>query len=70
MVLTYETGDAGTPDEAASDPPSAGGGFILDSTTLDELAQRAPVSGAQRRGRAGRCPRTSKAVRGESTSVV
>ncbi len=46
-VLTYALDGFGTPDEAASDPPSPSlpSGVILEPTTLDELAQDAPMSG-------------------------
>ena len=46
-VLTYALDGAGTPDEGASHPPSPRGPSlaIFDSTTLDELAQSAPMSG-------------------------
>ena len=46
-VLTYALDGAGTPDEAASDPPSprVPGLAVFDSTTLDELARSAPMSG-------------------------
>ena len=53
-LLTYALDGAGTPDEAASDPPSPRGPglAIFDSTTLDELAQSAPMSGIEtRRGK-------------------
>ena len=46
-MLTYALDGFGTPDETASDPPSPRlpSGVILESTTLDELAQDAPMSG-------------------------
>ena len=46
-VLTYALDGAGTPDEAASDPPSPRGPelVVFDSTALDELARNAPMSG-------------------------
>ncbi len=48
QVKTYPIANAGTPDEAASDPESVNGGvpvIIPDHLTLDEIARRAPNAG-------------------------